>query len=154
MKSTYRRNGTLNLFAALSVATGEVVKKTTKTKTRVDFQAFMDEVVRDAAADQEIHVILDNYATHKKNGDWLKAHPNVTFHFTPTSTSWLNQIEIWFGILGRKALSDSSFNSTQELAQAIDDFCKVWHEHAHPFVWRKREVRGSQIRNTIVNLLE
>jgi transposase len=154
LKSTYRRNGTLNLFAALNVATGEVVKKTTKTKTRIDFQAFMDEVVKDAAADQEIHVILDNYATHKKNGDWLKAHPNVTFHFTPTSASWLNQIEIWFGILGRKALTGASFNSTQELAQAIDDFCEVWHEHAHPFVWRKREVRGSQIRNTIVNLLE
>jgi transposase len=63
----------------------------------------MDEVVADAAAGQEIHVILDNYATHKKNDAWLKANPNVTFHFTPTSASWLNQIEIWFGILGRKA---------------------------------------------------
>ena len=154
LKSTYRRNGTLNLFAALNVATGEVIKKTTKTKTRVDFQAFMDEVVKDVPPDQEIHVILDNYATHKKNGDWLKAHPNVTFHFTPTSASWLNQIEIWFGILGRKALNGASFNSTQELTQAIDAFCEAWHEHAHPFVWRKREVRGSQLRNTIVNLLE
>ena len=69
LKSTYRRNGTLNLFAALNVATGEVRKKTTKTKTRIDFQAFMDEVVKDAPADQEIHVILDNYATHKKNDE-------------------------------------------------------------------------------------
>jgi transposase len=154
LKSTYRRNGTLNLFAALNVATGEVVKKTTKTKTRVDFQAFMNEVVKDVPKDQEIHVILDNYATHKKNGEWLKAHPNVTFHFTPTSASWLNQIEIWFGILGRKALNGASFNSTQELTQAIDEFCEVWHEHAHPFLWRKREVRGSQIKNTIANLLE
>ena len=143
LKSTYRRNGTLNLFAALNVATGEVIKKTTKTKTQIDFQAFMEEVVKDAPLDQEIHVILDNYATHKKNGDWLKAHPNVTFHFTPTSASWLNQIEIWFGILGRNALNGASFNSTQELAQAIDNFCEVWHENAHPFVWRKREVRGS-----------
>jgi transposase len=114
----------LNLFAALIVATSEVVKKTTKTKTRVDFQAFIDEVVKDAAVDQGIHVILDNYATHKKNGDWLKAHPNVTFHFAPTSASWLNQTEIWFGILGRKALNGASFNSTQELAQAIEDFCE------------------------------
>jgi transposase len=154
LKSTYRRNGTLNLFAALNVATGEVSKKTTKTKTRVDFQAFMDEVIKDAAADQEIHVILDNYATHKKNDLWLKAHPNVTFHFTPTSASWLNQIEIWFGILGRKALNGASFNSTEDLAKAIDEFCQVWHENAHPFVWKKREVRGSQIKNTILNLLE
>ena len=154
LKSTYRRNGTLNLYAALNVATGEVRKKTTKTKTRVDFQAFMDEVVADAPADQEIHVILDNYATHKKNDAWLKANPNVTFHFTPTSASWFNQIEIWFGILGRKALNGASFNSTEDLAKAIDDFCEVWHENAHPFVWRKREVRGSQIRNTIANLLE
>ena len=149
LKSTYRRNGTLNLFAALNVATGKVRKKTTKTKTRVDFQAFTDEVVADAPAGQEIHVILDNYATHKKNDAWLKAHPNVTFPFTPTSASWLNQIEIWFG----KALNGASFNSTEDLAKAIDDFCEVWQENAHPFVWRKREVRGSQIRNTIVNLL-
>jgi transposase len=154
LKSTYRRNGTLNLFAALNVATGEVRKKTTKTKTRMDFQAFMEEVIKDAPADQAIHVILDNYATHKRNDDWLKAHPNVTFHFTPTSASWLNQIEIWFGILGRKALNGASFNSTEDLAKAIDEFCEVWHENAHPFVWKKREVRGSQIRNTIVNLLE
>src|SRR5215831_3543530 len=104
LKSTYRRNGTLNLFAALDVATGNVRNKTTATKTRADFQAFMDEVVADVPADREIHVILDNYCTHKKNDAWLKAHPNVTFHFTPTSASWLNQVEIWFGILTRKAL--------------------------------------------------
>jgi len=73
LKSTYRRNGTLNLFAALNVATGEVRKKTIKTMTRIDFQSFMDEVVKDASADQEIHVILDNYATHKRNDDWLRA---------------------------------------------------------------------------------
>ena len=78
----------------------------------------------------------------------------MTFHFTPTSASWLNQIEIWFGILGRKALNGASFNSAEDLTKAIDDFCQVWHENAHPFVWRKREVRGSQIRNTIANLLE
>jgi transposase len=154
LKSTYRRNGTLNLFAALNVATGEVIKTTTKTKTRVDFQAFMDQVVADVPSDREIHVILDNYATHKKNDDWLRAHENVTFHFTPTSASWLNQVEIWFGILARKALNGASFNSTEELAKAIDEFCASWHERAHPFIWRKREVRGSQIKNTIANLLE
>jgi len=154
LKSTYRRNGTLNLFAALNVATGNVRNKTTATKTRVDFQAFMDEVVADVPADQEIHVILDNYCTHKKNDAWLKAHPNVTFHFTPTSASWLNQVEIWFGILTRKALKGASFDSKEALAKAIHDFCDVWHENAHPFIWRKREVKGAQLRNTIGNLLE
>ncbi len=154
LKSAYRRNGALDLFAALNVATGEVRKETTKTKTRVDFRAFMDEVVKDLSCDREIHLTLDNYATHEKNDDWLKAHPNVTFHFTPTSASWLDQIEIWFGILGRKALKGAGSNSTHELAQAIDDFCDAWRENARPFVWRKREVRGSRIRNTVVNLME
>ena len=154
LKSTYRRNGTLNLFAALDVATGKVRDKTTATKTRADFQAFMDEVVADVPADREIHAILDNYCTHKKNDAWLKAHPNVTFHFTPTSASWLNQVEIWFGILTRKALKGASFDSKEALAKAIRDFCDVWHENAHPFIWRKREVKGAQLRNTIGNLLE
>ena len=154
LKSTYRRNGTLNLFAALDVATGKVRNKTTATKTRADFQAFMDEVVADVPADREIHVILDNYCTHKKNDAWLKAHPNVTFHFTPTSASWLNQVEVWFGILTRKALKGASFDSKEALAKAIQDFCEAWHENAHPFIWRKREVKGAQLRNTIQNLLE
>ena len=154
LKSTYRRNGTLNLFAALDVATGKVRNKTTATKTRADFQAFMDEVVADVPADREIHVILDNYCTHKKNDAWLKAHPNVTFHFTPTSASWLNQVEVWFGILTRKALKGASFDSKEALAKAIQDFCEAWHENAHPFIWRKREVKGAQLRNTIHNLLE
>jgi len=154
LKSTYRRNGTLNLFAALDVATGKVRNKTTATKTRADFQAFMDEVVADVPADREIHAIVDNYCTHKKNDAWLKAHPNVTFHFTPTSASWLNQVEVWFGILTRKALKGASFDSKEALAKAIQDFCEAWHENAHPFIWRKREVKGAQLRNTIQNLLE
>ena len=93
IKSTYKRHGTINLFAALDVATGVIRGKTTQTKKRVDFQAFMDEVIADVASDRQIHVILDNLSTHKKNDDWLAARPNVTFHFTPTSASWLNQIE-------------------------------------------------------------
>ena len=68
----------------------------------------MGEIVSDVPSDQEVHVILDNYTTHKKNNDWLKAHPNVTFHFTPTSASWLNQDEIWFGTFTRKALKGAS----------------------------------------------
>lgn len=152
LKSTYKRHGTINLFAALNVATGVVQSKTTATKKRPDFQAFMDEVVAEVATSNEIHVILDNYSTHKKNHDWLATHPNVHFHFTPTSASWLNQVEIWFGILGRKTLSGASFESTAQLTQAIEAFIAAHNQSAVPFVWRKREVKGAQLRNTIVNL--
>jgi transposase len=99
-----------------------------------------------------IHVILDNYCTHKKNDIWLAEHPNVHFHFTPTSASWLNQVEIWFGIFSRKTLSGASFTNTEQLVQAIKAFVERHNETAHSFVWRKREVRGAQLRNTIANL--
>lgn len=152
MKSTYKRHGTVNLFAALEVATGVIRGKTTQTKKRADFQAFLDEVIADQPAGREIHVILDNLNTHKKNDEWLAAHPNVTFHFTPTSASWLNQVEIWFGIFQRKTLNNASFGSTEQLVEAIHAFTAAYNENAAPFVWRKREVRGAQLRNTIVNL--
>uniref|UniRef100_E6QV49 Transposase of ISCARN106, IS630 family n=1 Tax=mine drainage metagenome TaxID=410659 RepID=E6QV49_9ZZZZ len=152
MKSTYKRHGTINLFAALNVFTGIIQSKTTATKKRQDFQSFMEEVVSDIPSDQQIHVILDNYCTHKKNDDWLANHPNVHFHFTPTSASWLNQIEIWFGIFSRKTLSGASFAGTEQLIEAINAFIAAYNESASPFVWRKREVKGSQLRNTIVNL--
>jgi hypothetical protein len=97
----------------------------------------MSEIVDDQPADRQIHVILDNYCTHKKNDDWLAAHPNVIFHFTPTSASWLNQVEIWFGIFTRKALAGASFGSAEQLRQAIQDFTTAYNEHASPFVWRK-----------------
>jgi transposase len=152
LKSTYKRHGTVNLFAALEVATGIIRGKTTQSKKRADFQAFMSEIVDDQPADRQIHVILDNYCTHKKNDAWLAAHPNVNFHFTPTSASWLNQVEIWFGIFTRKALAGASFGSAEQLRRAIQDFTTAYNEHASPFVWRKREVKGSQLRYTIVNL--
>jgi len=104
LKSTYKRHGTVNLFAALNVATGTIQSKMTATKKRPDFQTFLNEVVADTPDDREIHVILENYCTHKKNDDWLAEHSNVYFHFTPTSASWLNQVEIWFGIMTRKVL--------------------------------------------------
>lgn len=151
LKSTYKRHGTLNLFAALEVATGQVKTAFTQLKRREEFLQFMDQVVAETP-EQELHVILDNYCTHKKCDAWLAAHPNVHFHFTPTSASWLNQVEIWFGILSRKALRGLSTTSTAELRQAIEAFIKAYSQHAKPFKWRKREVKGSQLRNTIVNL--
>ena len=152
LKSTYKRHGTVNLFAALEVATGMIRGKTTQTKKRVDFQAFMSEIIADQPTDRHIHVILDNYCTHKRNETWLAAHPNVNFHFTPTSASWLNQVEIWFGIFTRKALSGASFRTVEQLKQAIQDFTAAYNQRAAPFVWRKREVKGAQLRHTIINL--
>jgi transposase len=153
MKSTYKRNGTLNLFAALEIASGLVYAQTTERKKREDFRRFLDGVVAELPEDKEIHVILDNYCTHKRNEDWLARYEGrVQFHFTPTSASWLNQIEIWFGLLTRKALRGASFASKDQLRSAIKAFVARTNEHPKPFHWRKREVKGSQLRNTIVNL--
>jgi len=151
-KSTYKRHGTLNLFAALQVATGLIQTATTPLKRREEFLQFMDQIVAETPQERELHVILDNYCTHKKCDAWLAQHPNVHFHFTPTSASWLNQVEIWFGILTRKALRGASFKNVTELRQAIEAFIAAYNPTAKPFKWRKREVKGSQLRNTIVNL--
>lgn len=151
-KSTYKRHGTLNLFSALTVATGKVKTAFTELKRRSEFIEFMTETVADFPAAQELHFIMDNSNIHKKNELWLAAHPNVHFHFTPTSASWLNMVEIWFGMLTRKALRNGNFHNKEELRRAIEDYIAAYSEKAHPFVWRKREVKGSQLRNTIVNL--
>ena len=105
-------------------------------------------------ADKEVHVILDNYCTHKRNEDWLtKFEGRVQFHFTPTSASWLNQIEIWFGLLTLKSLRWGSFAGKYQLRDAIQAFVTLTNEHPKPRRERKREVKGSKFRNTIVNLL-
>jgi transposase len=141
-KSTYQRHGTLNLFAALEVATGHVQTAITQLKRREEFLQFMDPVVSEASADQELQVILDNYCTHKKCDAWLAKHSHVHFHFTPTSASWLNPVEIWFGILSRKALRGLSVKSTFELRKSIEEFIEAYAKHPRPFKWRKREVKG------------
>ena len=151
-KSTYKRNGTLNLFAALNVATGRVQGKVTEYKKRPDFIDFMNDVISGINPEKEIHVILDNYCIHKKNIEWLNEHKNVYFHFTPTSASWLNQVEIWFGVFTRKALRGASFASRTELKDAVENYLKRYNNNPKPFVWKKREVKGSQLRDTIVNL--
>jgi transposase len=152
-KSTYQRHGTLNLFAALEVATGQVHGKTTTQKRRADFRAFLDEVLAELPPDQEVHVILDNLNTHKKNDDWLATYAGrVQFHFTPTSASWLNLVEVFFCLLGRKALRGADLKDTGQLRALIEQFIARHNQTAKPFVWRKREVKGSQLRNTVVNL--
>ncbi len=153
LKSAYKRHGTLNLFTALEVATGHVYAQTTAHKKREDFRAFLEGVIADCPAGKDIHVILDNYSTHKKNEDWLaKYEGRVQFHFTPTSASWLNQVEIWFSLLTRKTLRGASFKTEDRLRAAIEAFIQQHNQKSKPFQWRKREVKGSQLRNTLINL--
>jgi len=153
LKSIYKRQGTLNLFAALEVGTGQAHVKTTDYKKREDFVSFLDSVLADQPPDKEIHVILDSYSTHKKNDDWLATFEGrVQFHFTPTSASWLHQIEIVFSLLQRKALSGASFKNKDPLRGAIEAFIKKHNGRAKPFRWRQREVKESRLRNAIINL--
>jgi transposase len=106
-------------------------------------------VIADQPPHKEIHVILDNYSTHKKNDDWpAKFEGRVQFHFTPTSASWLNQIEIVFGLLQRKTLNGASFKTKDQLRDAIEAFIRKHNERAKPFRWREREVKGSPLRFT------
>src|SRR5713226_8300281 len=109
----YKRHGTTTLFAALEVATGKVIATHSKRRRRVEFLDFMNGITA-AFPNRKLHVILDNLNTHKKNEHWLKAHPNVQFHFTPTSASWLNQVEVWFSILQGQSLSGASFTSLKQ----------------------------------------
>jgi transposase len=134
----YKRHGTISLFAALEVATGRVTHETRKRHTGADFLAFLKRIAR-AYPKGEVHVILDNVSTHKTPAvqAWLAQHERFHFHFTPTSASWMNQIEIWFGILTRQALRRGSFNAVRALVETIDAFTKEWNDHATPFQWVK-----------------
>jgi transposase len=132
----YTRHGTTCLFAALEVGSGQVTTDTRDRHTGADFLAFMKRVARAYPAG-ELHVVLDDVSTHKtaEVRDWLADHPRVTFHFTPTSASWMNQVETWFGILTRKAIRRGSFRSVKELIAMIDAFTRQWNEGSSPFEW-------------------
>src|SRR5712671_6510275 len=148
----YKRHGTTTLFAALDVATGLVRGGHYRRRRRVEFLHFMNRTVAEHPG-REIHVILDNLNTHKPKHDrWLARHPNVHFHFTPTHASWLNQIECWFSILVRAALSGASFTSPQELRQAIDDFITSYNADAVPFHWTKATVHQVQPKHSYADL--
>jgi transposase len=134
----YKRNGTTSLFAALEVGTGEVTTEVHERHTAADFLAFLNLLAR-TYPKRQIHVILDNVSTHKtlEIQTWLRRHKRFHFHFTPTSASWLNQVETWFGILTRQALRRASFESVRALVAAIERFTRSWNTGASPFVWVK-----------------
>src|SRR6516165_268122 len=135
----YKRHGTTTLFAALEVATGRIIAAHSKRRRRVEFLGFMDGLV-DAFPDSELHVILDNLNTHKKNERWLKKHPKVHFHFVPTRSSWLNQIETWFSVLQGQSLNGASFTAVEQLQEHIDAYIAAYNETAEPFAWTKKRV--------------
>ena len=133
----YKRHGTTTLFAALNVGTGDVQHECRPHHTQRDFLAFMTRVERDVPKGLSVHVILDNYATHKTPDveQWLRRHPRVHFHFTPTSASWLNLVELLFNELSRRQLDRLAVNSVDELVAAITSYLDRRNEHPTPFVW-------------------
>lgn len=135
----YRRHGLTSLYAALEVASGKVLGECSARHTAADFLRFLKRLHRRYRA-RELHVILDNSSTHStaEVRQWLEAHPNVCFHFTPTGASWLNMIEAWFGILTRKSVRRGSFVSVRGLVQHIGDYIEHWNDHPTPFVWTKK----------------
>ena len=134
----YKRHGTATLFAALEIATGQVTAAVKPRHRHQEFLAFLRQIDR-AYPDQELHLVMDNYATHKtpEVKDWLARHKNFHVHFTPTSASWLNLVEVWFGIIDRQAIRRGIFTSVKDLNAKIRAFINGWNDRKHPFVWTK-----------------
>jgi transposase len=134
----YKRNGTTTLFAALNVATGEVIGECHPRHRHQEFLKFLKQLDKEVPG-KELHLVLDNYGTHKhqKVQRWLKRHRRFHLHFTPTGASWMNMVEIWFGILTNQAIRRGSFDSVAHLIGAIKAFLAHWNEGAKPFVWTK-----------------
>ncbi len=133
----YKRHGTTTLFAALEIATGKVTGAVKARHRHQEFLAFLKQVAR-AYPEGELHLVMDNYAAHKRIEvrDWLAANPRIHAHFTPTSGSWLNLVEVWFGI-ERQAIHRGTFTSVRDLNARIRAFVNGWNDRAHPFVWTK-----------------
>ena len=135
----YKRHGTSTLFAALNVATGEVFGECKARHRHREFLDFLKKVDKQTDPELELHVIVDNYATHKheKVRNWLKRNPRVTLHFIPTSSSWLNLVERFFGLITDKAIRRGVFSSVKELEEAIHAFIEQHNENPKPFTWTK-----------------
>jgi len=133
----YVRHGTTSLFAALDIATGKVIGQCHRQHRHQEFLAFLKCIDREVPADLEIHLVLDNYATHKtpKVAAWFKKHPRYHLHFTPTSASWLNQVERWFARITQERIRRSAFRSVVELEKAILAYIEENNRKPKPFVW-------------------
>ena len=135
----YKRHGVTDLFAALNVATGQVIHQTRSKHRSVEFRQFLDAIDTNVPDGLDVHVVLDNASTHKTPAihKWLLAHPRFTFHFTPTSSSWLNLVERWFAELTTKKLQRSAHRSIKELTADLDAWVATWNDDPKPFVWHK-----------------
>jgi transposase len=143
----YLRNGTSSLFAALDVATGRVIGSVHRRHRAVEFKKFLAKLDKQVPAELGVHLVCDNYATHKTDTiqRWLAAHPRFHLHFVPTSSSWLNQVERWFSELTTKLLQRGVHKNVQQLEADIRNWIATWNENPRPFVWTKTadEILGS-----------
>ena len=139
----YYRHGTLSLYAALDVKTGKVAGKTAQRHTSAEFIEFLSEVVEQARWAKEIHIVLDNLSAHKTKAvaEFLENHPEVRFHFTPTYSSWLNQVEIWFAKIERDVIARGVFTSVADLARKIRKYIRAYAKSARPFRWTYTDFR-------------
>ena len=135
----YQRNGTVDLFAALEIATGRVITDIRSRHTSNDFVAFLNKIDRDVPKTLDVHVILDNLSAHKTPTvqKWLLRHRRFHLHFTPTYGSWMNLVERWFSALTTKKLQRSAHRNVKELAADINAWAAAWNEKPTPFVWHK-----------------
>ena len=138
----YHRHGTTTLFAALEIATGRITARCQPRHRHHEFLRFLKDVARaypDDGTGTELHLVMDNYAAHKRVEvrDWLAANSRVQVHFTPTSASWMNLVEVWFGIIERQAIHRGTFGSVKDLNTKIRAFIDGWNDRCHPFVWTK-----------------
>ena len=139
MTHDYKRHGTTSLFAALNVATGEVIGRTYRKHRHQEVLRFLQEVEKTVPQGQEIHIVLDNYATHKheKVLGWIERKKRVFLHFTPTSASWANLVERFFAMLTDKQLRRGVFTSVPQLEQCLRDYLANYNKNPRPFVWTK-----------------
>ena len=133
----YVRHGTTTLFAALDIATGKVLTRCKRRHRHQEYLQFLKYIDQNVPEDLDIHLVVDNYATHKhdKVKRWLAAHPRYHVHYTPTYASWLNQVEIWFNIITQKAIRRGTFRSVKDLVSKIDQFVNHYNKETQPFVW-------------------
>jgi transposase len=137
MTHDYKRHGTTTLFAALEMLQGKVIGQCYQRHRHQEFLKFLRTLDQEFPGKVPLHLIMDNYGTHKHENvrAWLKRHPRFVLHFVPTSSSWLNLVERWFGVLDDKAIRRGVFRSVEDLKAAIDAFLKAWNKDPKPFVW-------------------
>lgn len=158
MTHDYKRNGTSTLFAALEVASGKVTGECYQKHTHKEFLKFLKKVEAETDSEKALHIIVDNYSTHKheKVKKWLEKNERVTLHFTPTSSSWLNLVERFFSLLTEKQLKRGIFTSVKELEEKIMSFINKRNENPQPFVWTKSAAeileKVERARQTLDNL--